>query len=315
MSTPILLFIPPGTLPIALPEAFTDKEILFVDGASVKGDPNLTWDKVLGAIFAPQIIGVGATDSQELILRGNNVRIWGYGTANDLLTIGDSDTAKYLNVLLQCPLVTIPNQLNVATINDVSNGVDGLSVGLISFDVVNRILFDKTPLPSIDLNARNALNSDSDVQLDWSSVGGGVGILGATDGSNPFSGNVGEYIESFIDSDHGVSLTDDTEADVTSVNLTAGDWDIEGNVNLKEAAATVTGRIASLSTGSATIPLGGKEGYLGTATTTSNQTNTITLPRMRLSVGGPTTAYLVAKVTFSAGTISAFGGISARRVR
>lgn len=138
---------------------------------------------------------------------------------------------------------------------------------------------------------------------------------GVTNGGNATAGNVGEYIESKVASGSAVSLTTATGANVTSIALTAGDWDVSGCVNLSGATATFTSRSAGISTTSATVPADGTE----VTNTTGTSTATITIPlspsSKRISVSGSTTVYLVTNSTFSIGTASAYGVISARRVR
>jgi len=126
---------------------------------------------------------------------------------------------------------------------------------------------------------------------------------------------MGEFVSSLVASGSAVSLTTATAANVTSISLTAGDWDVEGNVNFKETTSTVTARSAGISTTSVTIPSDGSEGYNGVQSTVTTENNTITLPTKRISISGTTTVYLVGSATFSAGTCAGFGAITARRVR
>ncbi len=140
-------------------------------------------------------------------------------------------------------------------------------------------------------------------------------ILGTATNDNAASGYVGEYVSSLIASGSAVSFTTATAANVTSISLTAGDWDVEGNVNFSETTSTVTARTSGISTTSATLPTNGSEAYCGVQSTVTSETNTITLPRKRISLASTTTVYLVGSATFSAGTCAGFGTITARRVR
>jgi hypothetical protein len=129
------------------------------------------------------------------------------------------------------------------------------------------------------------------------------------------AGAIGEYVSSLIASGSAVSLTNATAANVTSISLTAGDWDVRGNVNFTETTSTVTARSAGISTTSATLPTDGSEGYCGVQSTVTSETNTITLPAKRISLSTTTTVYLVGQATFSAGTCAGFGTLTARRTR
>lgn len=129
------------------------------------------------------------------------------------------------------------------------------------------------------------------------------------------AGFVGEYSSSLIASGSAVGLTTATAANVTSISLTAGDWDVEGNVNFTETVATATARSASIGTTSATLATDGSEVTCGVQSTLVSEVNSITVPRKRISISGTTTVYLVASANFSAGTVSSYGGITARRIR
>lgn len=129
------------------------------------------------------------------------------------------------------------------------------------------------------------------------------------------AGNIGEEIISAVGLGSGPSLTTATSANVTSITLTAGDWDISGQAVFEFASATQSGdSTASLSGVSATLKGDNTDGYNGLRLTTTTAKQTIALPPERASTGGAN-FYLVAQATFSAGTCKASGFIRARRVR
>jgi len=150
----------------------------------------------------------------------------------------------------------------------------------------------------------------------WFKTGGTVfGIVGSATNDNAVALNVGEYVSSLIATGSAVSLTTATAANITSISLTAGDWDVSGNVNFNETTSTVTARSAGISSTSATLPTDGSEAYNGVQSTVTSEINSITSPRVRMSLSGTTTIYLVGKATFSAGTCAGFGTLTARRIR
>lgn len=140
-------------------------------------------------------------------------------------------------------------------------------------------------------------------------------IPGTATNDSAGAGKVGEIVQSLIGSGSAVGLTTATAANIANIGLTAGDWDVEGSVHFAGSSATETQKSAGISTTTATIPTDGSEGYSGAQTTTTTTKDSITLSRKRLSLSGNTTVYLVGSATFSAGSVGAFGGISARRVR
>jgi hypothetical protein len=140
-------------------------------------------------------------------------------------------------------------------------------------------------------------------------------VSGTTTNDNAASGYIGEYVQSLVPVGSVVSLSTGTAANVTSISLTAGDWDVSGTVSLSYGSATVTQASAGTTATSATIPTDGSEGYSGLKLTVLSGIDSITVARKRISVASTTTIYLVASATFSAGTTGAFGTINARRVR
>ncbi len=143
------------------------------------------------------------------------------------------------------------------------------------------------------------------------------GIVGTTTNNNADAGKVGEYISSNIASG-SVSLTTNVAANITSISLTAGDWDVTGSVNFLPAATTsVTRLLGSISSISATLDLTNDAHttlYMN-ATVSGGVASTLTLPTKRVSLSGTTTIYLVSFATFTVSTITGGGVITARRVR
>lgn len=140
-------------------------------------------------------------------------------------------------------------------------------------------------------------------------------ILGTTAADNAPAGTYGEYLESKIASGSAVSLTTATAANITSISLTAGDWDVEGSINFSQGAATATATVGGINTTSATLPTDGSEVNSGVIGTTITVVDGVTLPRRRVNVSATTTVYLVGRATFSAGTVTGYGVINARRIR
>lgn len=143
----------------------------------------------------------------------------------------------------------------------------------------------------------------------------GNSLSGTIAADNAIGGTLGQIASSLVASGSAVSLTTATAANVTSISLTAGDWDVEGNVNYIAATATVTTKQAAVNSTSATLPTDGSEVYSGVQMTLVSVTDGIGLPRKRINVNITTTVYLIAQATFSAGAVTAFGSITARRVR
>ena len=139
---------------------------------------------------------------------------------------------------------------------------------------------------------------------------------GATNGNVAGPGKIGEIQETRIGSVSAVALTSGAAANVASVSLTAGDWDVTGMVTLKYTSATQSADgQAGLSGTSASLPGDSLRGYDNTRQTTTTSNASIALPPYNFPSSGSQTVYLAAQASFSAGTCAAFGRITARRVR
>ena len=147
--------------------------------------------------------------------------------------------------------------------------------------------------------------------------GGQLGdIAGTTTNDNAPAGNVGEFKSSTVPFASAISLSSTTSANVTTLSLTAGDYDVWGNVFIN-FGGSATSSIGWISTTSASLPdpliRSETNNNGGIATGGGNYTQTI--PQARFSLAITTTLYLSAQATFSTSTATACGGIYARRVR
>lgn len=142
-----------------------------------------------------------------------------------------------------------------------------------------------------------------------------AGDLILNGGENAAAGAIGEYLENRRLFSAPLSLTDSIGADLASITLTPGDWNVEGSAVFTDGSATTTIRGAIITTTSASFIPDGTESYAGVTTTApANATSSArTSKRLRVTVNTP--IYLSVLASFSAGTISAYGQISARRVR
>ncbi len=136
------------------------------------------------------------------------------------------------------------------------------------------------------------------------------GIIGSTTNDSAAAGSIGELIVS--DHPATVNLTTNTAADITSISVTAGDWDIRGSVSLS-AGVLMSIAYGWISTTSATTPA--VDLRRGLQNTTSNFDRLIVaIENTRYSFSTTTTVYLSA-LAADGGTPTAAGHISARRIR
>jgi hypothetical protein len=139
-----------------------------------------------------------------------------------------------------------------------------------------------------------------------------AGIVGTTTNNNANAGSFGEFMTA---TGTGVSLTTGTTANITSITLTAGDWDVSGNTEFVAAASTI---ISIAQTAVTTTSLAnGVAGLRGINSSTQQASNNISLvaPVQRINVSTSTTVYLTGWASFSTSTLTATGIIRARRIR
>jgi hypothetical protein len=147
------------------------------------------------------------------------------------------------------------------------------------------------------------------------SIGATYGIVGVTNASSAGAGYVGEVIESNIASGSAVTLTSGTNANVTSITLTAGDWEVSGAVNFVTTSATLSLGEGAISGTTATLTTTGQEGFAGPIQTSASTTTGCAVPARRITVSATTTYYLVALANFSGTSCKAYGTIHAQRRR
>jgi hypothetical protein len=143
------------------------------------------------------------------------------------------------------------------------------------------------------------------------------GYVGTTTNDSAPAGYVGEFITANVPIGSAVSLTNNAAANVASITLTAGDWDVWGTVLFNPAGSTtVASLIASISTVSGAVgilPYGCSAliaAVFGTGAAQAIPTTTL-----RLNLASPGVVYLVAAATFGVSSMGAYGFIGARRRR
>lgn len=174
--------------------------------------------------------------------------------------------------------------------------------------------------PSTDLTTTFGTASFRWLQVNTPTVinSTGVAVSGTNTNDNAAAGFIGEYVSSTLASGSSVSLATGVTSNVTSISLTAGDWDVTGTVSYTFGATTsYTNLIGGVSSTSATLgPQGNQFDYETAANVpTAAADSTWGVPIVRFSLSGTTTIFLVTQATFTVSTLKAYGIIRARRVR
>lgn len=245
-------------------------------------------------------VGSGSTITTQLTGLTNHAVLVGAGTST-ITKIGPTATAGQV---LQSsgssadpafstatyPVTTTANQILYSSATNTVSGLSSANNGVLTTSGAG--------VPSIDTTNFQVLST-------------GVQMKGNNTNTAPPAGFIGEQISSFVST--SVSLTTATPTNITSISVTPGIWDITGIVGI---AGALTGTVffASVNTTSATLGTPG-DNRAGTPTMpTTNAPSTLVVPNWRQTFNATTTVYLVASVTYTVGTATGGGRISAVRV-
>lgn len=142
-----------------------------------------------------------------------------------------------------------------------------------------------------------------------------IGIVGTTTNNDAATGSVGEYITNTTNT---VSLVSATAKTLTSISLTAGDWDVWGEMVTNPAGGTtgtlIQGAINTVDNTMPSSPAGGAMLLMQYAIGAGAQ-QIFPVGRTRISIASTTTIYLIGRADFAVSTMTANGFIAARRVR
>lgn len=166
-------------------------------------------------------------------------------------------------------------------------------------------------------NNSSAVAVETDGQTDvWlTNTPLGIGAFpnaGTTTNNNAGAGNVGEFITA---TGTAVSLTSGAATNVTSVSLTAGDWEVSGSLGVTPAAGTtMSAFVGGVSLTTATIPVFPGGVVLQTTFATGGQAS-FAAPPVRVSIAATTTVFMVVQANFAVSTCTGSAILRARRVR
>lgn len=143
-------------------------------------------------------------------------------------------------------------------------------------------------------------------------------IIGVANNSSAAAGSVGQHQISTVLGGAGVALTSTVDADITSIAVAAGDYDVWASCNFEGGAGTTTTKMqAWINTASAT-PVNGAfafTAFYSTALTLGTNNYGGAVPGVRVSLNAPGTIYLSCNSTFAVSTMNASGSLNVRRRR
>ena len=188
------------------------------------------------------------------------------------------------------------------------NNLADLDIGIITATGTNDVFVAKQTIRAVTTEWSNGAAAGNITPIPPMAV---------IDGSAGATGYVGEVIRSNVVVGSAVPLVNGTAKTVTSVNLTAGDWDCRGAVAFNpNVATTITVISAGINNVTNVEPANGINGstFLDTAFATGVGAG-LPVGTFQINLSAPTTEYLVAESNFGVNTNSAYGNIECRRMR
>ena len=157
----------------------------------------------------------------------------------------------------------------------------------------------------------SATGTDTNIIMTLNGKGtGGVATKGTSTNDNAAAGYVGEFVDSGIST--VTATTSGVVKNLTSISLTAGDWDVFGQTTFNSQVNSTTSTVG-ISITSAVLPATGSNAYsvfsCATQATLSQSVYT------RISIASTTTVYLVGSSAYSGTAPSWSIELVARRIR
>lgn len=184
---------------------------------------------------------------------------------------------------------------------------------------------DTTTFPMLATSATGSLAPATDSGLSYNAAtneltsGRFIGpVKGSATNDNAAAGDISEAVESIIASGSSVNLASATSTNITSISLTAGDWDIDATFGViaTNAATSISLAVGSISLISATVDASSfsKNNHAAFVPGNGVTTDIMAISRKIVKLSATTTIYLVGSVTFAVSSCGGFGRINARRV-
>ena len=195
----------------------------------------------------------------------------------------------------------------MAYFNGKPGTASGLLTSLLAVDGAGS-LFDADLLDSLSSAAFARVGANTDI----------TSLAGTATNDSAAAGKIGEFMESNIAIGSAVALSTGAAKTITSLALTAGDWDVFGQVSFIPAGTTTMSVLAAaIHTTTDALPTSPASGaYTAVQTVfTTGQTQSLPAGMRRVSIAGTTTLYLIAYAAFAVSTMTGYGYFGARRAR
>lgn len=223
--------------------------------------------------------------------------------------------------------------------NTIGNILNGSNFITVFSDATNssgfQVITGPTSLVALTIN--NSQNSVFGGNISTSGLfgtgsNGAALIQGTNTNDSASSGNIGEYLLGVRLRGGATATTNGVYAQIATITLTPGDWDVSGMIGFTGSSSTIASLSAQISTSATsavapTNPYGASicqdvsSVHIGTVSGTSinlgNDDYVVAMPTYKANIATATTQqiYLIVNNTFSAGSVSSYGRLTARRAR
>lgn len=238
-----------------------------------------------------------------------------YSSSNTTSSIIKSGVGNGDNVIALTTSGT--GSMSILNTNFTSGNTSSISIGSGTTLAVNNCSINSSNTNAIDgagtitYSQLMYVGSSSKNNVTTQTGGIATGIIKTT---GPSAGFIGEQLRGTLGSGSAISLTNTTSANIVTLSLTAGVWDVSCIGCFGGAPTGYTAGVVAISETSATSgTLGDNALSLPTAPTAASNA-CLSIPSFRIYKASTSNVYLVLTGFFTGGTLNGFGRISATRV-
>jgi hypothetical protein len=268
-------------------------------GSTTSGDA-ACWNNTVGSLLKDCGVSITSGTTNDLVYYSASGAMSALATANSSVLVTSGAGVPSLSTTLPATL-TIPSPtLSSPTLSGTVAGSNTIPLSILQQQSAYTLL----------ANATSGTANVTAITINQ--------LPGVTTNTAANAGNIGELISSTVLFGSAVSLSTGSPSNITSISLTAGDWDVSGVVCFGSASGTTfTQTVGAFNTSSAALPTppaGGFATWQGSITGTDGNACIATGTAQEL-LSTTTTIYLIGQGTFTGSTLVGYGYIGARRRR